>query len=91
MASGTALVRPGDRRLVASDHRDAHGFQRAIQDVLAAAPGNRRKVVAAAGQDLEPVVVAADTDQLLDALVVGRVEQSPLREYRYRIFRSVMV
>ncbi len=71
--TGRALVEgTREHRLANRDHRHAEGLARLLQDLLATAKWKRRQIVFAGRKNLQPVVVSADADGLLDAFVVGR-------------------
>src|SRR5215472_14528523 len=72
MARGTVIVSAREQRFSYGDDRNPHGRDGALQNGLAAAERQRRQIMLSGGKDLQSVVVAADADHLLDAVVIRR-------------------
>ena len=60
----------GSKRFSHRNQPDAHGIGGPLENVLAAAPGNRAQVALARRQNFKTIVVAANSDDLLNALIV---------------------
>ena len=72
VAGGVSIVRAGERPRGDPKPRDAYALGRFLQQAFAAARRRRRKMEAAAGKRVEVVIAAADADELIDPVVVGR-------------------
>lgn len=72
MACGAIIVVAGEESFPDRDYFCTHAGDVAAQNLFAATERKRRKIVAAGGEGFYTVVVAADADHLLDALVIGR-------------------
>src|SRR5690242_16277957 len=67
-----AIVLARENGAADGDDIDADIASGALHDVLAATQRRRRKKIAAAGKRFLIIIAAADADQLIDLIVVGR-------------------
>ena len=70
MAGGPIVIVPGEQGFADRDNARAHALDITLQNLLAAAQGQRRKVVLPGGQCIDPVVIAAHADHFLDAVII---------------------
>ena len=66
-----AVINGSEDGFAHGDERDSHAVRSSVQDVFAAPPRKRGQIVFPCRHNLEPVVLAADADHLLNPLVVG--------------------
>src|ERR1700722_7523903 len=67
----TLIIGLGQNGLAHRNEVDIQSIRGALKDVLAAPPRQWRQVMLSTRQDFQPVIIAADTDDLLHALIVG--------------------
>jgi hypothetical protein len=71
MARRPLIVRPGEDCLAHRNEGDAHRARGPLHNVFAAAPGDGGQIILARRQDFQMIVVAANPDDLFDAIVIG--------------------